>query len=132
MRCFWHFIGQGALDRHKLFCNSPNFSNTIYTPPPPGTPIKFRNVLFEKRMPFLIYADCEALFTPHEEKRGESKFYSHDVPYSIGYKLETDVPVLADEPYQSHPGADWFTGSCAKCWKLRGGAWTTCSTISAW
>ena len=62
-------------------------------------------------MPFVISADCEALCTPHDEKRSESKFYSHHVPCSIGYKLVTDVPVLADEPYQSHTGADvvdWF------------------------
>ena len=62
-------------------------------------------------MPFVIYADCEALATPHDEKRGESKFYSQQVPCSIGDKLVMDVPVLADEPYQSHTDAylvDWF------------------------
>ena len=62
-------------------------------------------------MPFVIFADCEALCTSHDEKRGESKFYSQQLPCSIGYKLVTDVPVLGDEPYQSHTGPDvvqWF------------------------
>ena len=71
------------------------------------------NVLFQHRMPFVLYADCEALCTPHDEKRVDSKFYSHHVPWSIGYKLLTDVPVLGYEAYQSHPGADvvvWFMG----------------------
>ena len=109
--CFGHFMSEDALGRHHLFCNRPKFSNTIYTLPPPGTKIKFMNVRFQQRVPFVIYPDCEALCTPHDEKRGESQFYSHHVPCSIGYKLATDVPVLADEPYQSHTGpdvVDWF------------------------
>ena len=49
--------------------------------------------------------------TPHGEKRGESHFFSHHVPCSIGYKLHTDLPVLEDEPNQGHTGPDvldWF------------------------
>ena len=104
-------MSEDALDRHNRFCNRPNFSNTIFTLPPPGTTIKFMNVRFQQRVPFVIYADCEALCTPHDEKRGKSQFYSHHVPCSIGFKLVTDVPVLSDEPYQSHTGpdvVDWF------------------------
>ena len=110
-RCFGRFIGNDVMERHKMFCNRPNFSNTIYTLSPTGTTIKFMNVRFQRRMPFVIYADCEALSTPHDEKRGESQFYSHHVQCSIGYKLVTDVPVLADGSYQSHTGpdvVDWF------------------------
>ena len=62
-------------------------------------------------MPFVIYADCEALCTPHEETRGESQFCSHHLPCSVGDKLVTDVPVLTDEPSQSHTGrkvVEWF------------------------
>ena len=47
-------------------------------------------------MTFVIYADWEAFCTPHDEMRGKSQFYSHQMPCSIGYKLETDVPVLND------------------------------------
>ena len=81
-------------------------------------------------MPFVIYADCEALCTPHDKKRGVSKFYSHHISCSIGYKLVTDVSVLADEPYQSHTDADvldWFMDKCLTC---RGAAWSTSSTTS--
>ena len=109
--CFRHFKSEDALDRHHLFWNRPNFSNTICMLHPPGTTIKLMNVRFQQRVPFVIYADCEALCTPHDEKRGESQFYSHHVPCSIGYKLVTDVPVLADEPYQWHTCpdvVDWF------------------------
>ena len=68
------------------------------------------NLRFQQRMSFVIYADCEAQCTPHDKKRGASKF-SHQVPSSVGYKLLTDLPVLADEPYQSHTGrgvVDWL------------------------
>ena len=43
-QCFGHFKGQAALERHQLFCNRPNFSNSIYTLPPPDSTIKFNNV----------------------------------------------------------------------------------------
>ena len=97
-KCFGHFMSEEKLDRHHLFCNRRNFSNTIYTLPPPGTTIKFLNVRIQQRMPLVIYADCEALCTPHDEKRGESQFSWHHVPCAIGYKLVTDVSVLADKP----------------------------------
>ena len=108
---FGHLMSEDSLDRHHLFCNRTNISKSIYTLPPPETTIRFRNVRFQQRLPFLIYADCEALCTPQEVKRRESQFYSHHFPCSIGYKLVTDVPLLADKPYQSHRGpdvVDWF------------------------
>ena len=57
------------------------------------------NLRFQQRMPFLNYADCEALFTAHDVIRSESQFYSQILPSSIGEKLETVVRVLVDEPY---------------------------------
>ena len=110
-RCFGHLIGKDALDRQHLFCNRPNLSNTIYSLPPPCTKIKSIKVRFQQREPFVIYADCEALCTSHNEKRGESQLYSHQVPSSIGDEVVTDVPVHADETYLSHTGpdvVDWF------------------------
>ena len=110
-KCFGHLISEDALERQHLFCNLPNFSNTIYTLPPPGSTIKFMNVGFQQRMPLLIKADCEALYTAHDEKQADSQFYSHHVPCAIGSKLVTDVPVLPDEPYHSHTVSDvvdWF------------------------
>ena len=62
-------------------------------------------------MPFVIYPDCEALCTPHDEKRAESQFDSHPVPCAIVFHLVTDVQLLADEPYQSETGPDvvhWY------------------------
>ena len=79
--------------------------------PPPGRNIKFKNLRFQQRMPFLIYADCGQLCTPYNEKRGDSQFNSHHVAFYIENKLVTDVAVFADEPYQSHTGPDvldWF------------------------
>ena len=69
-KCFGHFMSEDALGRHHLFCNRPNFSNTIYTLPPPGTTIKFMNVRFQQRMEFAMYADCDALCKADDEQRG--------------------------------------------------------------
>ena len=87
---------EDALGRQRLFCDRTNFANTVYTLPQPGTTITFINVRFQQRMPFVIYADWEELCTPHDEQRGESQFYSHQVHCAIGNKLLTDVPVLAE------------------------------------
>ena len=111
--CFGHFKGAEALQRHQLFCNRPNFSSTIYTLPPPDTSIEFRNVRYQQRVPFVVYADCEAICAPNKEKHRRSLFYSHHLPCSIGYKLVTEVPQLVDEAYHSYTGPDvvkWFMG----------------------
>ena len=97
-KSFEHFMSEDAVDPHHPFCKPTNFSITIYTLPPARTTIRFRNLRFHQRMPFVINADCEALCTPHEEKRGESQFYSHHLPSALGDKLVTDVSVLSDEP----------------------------------
>ena len=62
-------------------------------------------------MPFLIYADCEALCTTHEVKRRESQLYSHHVPCLIRNKLATAVPGVDAEQYHLPTGPDvldWF------------------------
>ena len=69
------------------------------------------HVRFQQRMPFVIYSDCEALCTAHDEKRGESRFYSHQIACSLDQALVTKVCLLGREPHQSHTRPDvegWF------------------------
>ena len=106
-----HFRSEDVLQRHKLFCNRPNFTSTIFTLPPPDTQIKFKNIRFQQRVPFTIYADCESISAPFNEQKDETLFCTQHIACSIGYKLVTAIPELADEPYQSYTGADvvdWF------------------------
>ena len=122
---FGHFMSEDSLDRQHLFCTRPNISNSIHTLHPPGPTIKVMNVRFQQRILLVIYADSEALFTPHYEKRGESKFYSHQLPCSIADKQVADVPVLADEPYQSHTGPDMVDSFMRQMLDLAGAASTS-------
>ena len=63
LNCFGHFLSELAFDRHQVVINRPNFTNTNNTFAPPGTPIKFMKLRLEKRVPFVILADCEAVCT---------------------------------------------------------------------
>jgi hypothetical protein len=110
-QCFGHFKSEDALTTHQLFCSRPNFITTIYLLPPPDTELRFKNVRYQQRTPFVIYADCECICAPHEKEVKSTRFYTHHVACSIGFKLVTHVPQLAGEPYKVHTGPDvtsWF------------------------
>ena len=62
-------------------------------------------------MPLVLYTESEAKCTTHDVRRGESAMVSNHLSCSIGAKMGTDAPVLADVPSESHTGpdvADWF------------------------
>ena len=54
--CFGHFWTEETLANHQLFCSRPDFTTQLYTLPPPGTQLKYTNVRFQHRMPFVVYA----------------------------------------------------------------------------
>ena len=60
-QCFEHCRTKEALEKHKLYCNRPDWCNQIFILPEPGEKIFFRNTANEQICPFVIYADCEAL-----------------------------------------------------------------------
>ena len=43
-KCFGHYMTEDAVELQHLYCNRPNFSNTILPQPPAGTIIKFMNM----------------------------------------------------------------------------------------
>ena len=110
-RCFGHFVSEHAFQTHQLFCSRPNIVRSVYTLPPPDTKVQFKNIRYQQRVPFVIYADSECLCTPFDKTIKKTHQYSQHVACSMGYKLVSDVPELAQEPYQSHTGPDvidWF------------------------
>ena len=94
-------MSDDVLTRQDLSCKSPKFSNSIKILPPHVSTIRFMNVRFQKRIPFVIYAEGLALCTLQDEKRGDSELYSHQVHCTIGDKLGTGLHVLDDGPYES-------------------------------
>ena len=108
-RCFGRFTVQSALDNHKRFCTAMDACQQIYTMPPEGSKLKFRNVRHQARFPFVIYADFEALTVPCTRTNSDTElancYQQHD-PISVGLKLVSTVPGVLELPYESHMGAD--------------------------
>ena len=110
-QCFGHFVSQDRLTKHQLFCSRADFNPSIFTLPPPGTILKYKNIRYQQRVPFVVYADSESICLPHDVHKKESHFYAHHVVCAIGYKLVSEIPEFSNEPYQSHTGPDvmdWF------------------------
>jgi len=62
MRCLGHFSSQQVLDKHKSICCG-GMCNQVFTMPPEGSVLKFKNVRYQQTCPFVIYADFESLTT---------------------------------------------------------------------
>jgi hypothetical protein len=110
-RCFGHFSSEQAYETHQFFCSQPNFQHSIFTLPAPNTVLKYSNIRYQQRVPFVIYADTECICLPDGHRVKRTKFQTHHAPCAIGFKLVSDVPALSHEPYQSHTGpdvVDWF------------------------
>ena len=108
-RCFGRFTVQSALDNHKMFCTAMDACQQIYTMPPEGSKLKFRNVRHQARFPFVIYADFEALTVPCTRTNSDTELancYQQHEPISVGLKLVSTVPGVLELPYESHMGAD--------------------------
>ena len=110
-RCFGHFSSEAALANHTLLCSRPDFSKSLYTLPPPGSTITFTNIRFQQATPFVIYADSECLIFPIEKQVNGTTFLHTHQPCSIGFKLVSTIPELANEHYECYTGldvVDWF------------------------
>ena len=63
--CLGHKYTKEDLAKHRLFCKRINWCNQIYIlPPPDAAPLKFKNVRYQQKCPFVIYADFEWLTVP--------------------------------------------------------------------
>ena len=59
LRCLNSFKCKQSLDKHKEYCYNNECVKTIM--PEPGTYLKFKNFLHSEKVPFVVYADTEAL-----------------------------------------------------------------------
>ena len=120
-RCLGHFSSEAVLEEHQTLCGREDFSSQIFTLPPPGSLIKFKNTRYQLRLPFVIYADFESL-TPAPENDQENvapaaghgrktfAFQKH-IPCSVGLKLVSELPEVQHLHFEQHSGPDvsiWF------------------------
>jgi hypothetical protein len=71
-RCFCHFALETAFNKHTERCMGIDGFKCIHKLPSEGTVLEFKNVKFEERVPFVIYADFECLTTQIIPPQNES------------------------------------------------------------
>ena len=91
LRCLNSFKCKKSLDDHKEYCYNNECVKTIM--PEPGTFLRFKNFLHSEKVPFVVYADTEALIKeihncdPNPQKRYTKKYQKHE-PVSFSYYIK--------------------------------------------
>ena len=113
-RCLGCFRLPTALEKHQLYCKRGDFCDEIYTMPAAGTKLYFKNIKYQARVPFVVYADFECLTVPTGKTRGDRGHntfnYQEHEPCAVGYKLITPFePVQRDFKCKVGPNCvHWF------------------------
>jgi hypothetical protein len=63
-RCMGHFQSDSAFAMHKLCCRGAEGCIPVYKMPSKPTLVEFKQIRYEQRCPFVIYADFECLTKP--------------------------------------------------------------------
>ena len=91
LNCFNGFTSKEALVKHKKYCYNNECVNTIM--PEPYTYLQFKNFLNSEKVPFVVYADFEALIkemdncNPDPNKSYTKKYQKHE-PISFSYYIK--------------------------------------------
>ena len=91
LNCFNGFTSKEALDKHKEYCYNNECVKTIM--PEPYTYLQFKNFLNSEKVPFVVYADFEALIkgmdncNPDPNKSYTKKYQKHE-PISFRYYIK--------------------------------------------
>ena len=91
LNCFNSFKTEKSLNEHKEYCDSNECVKTIM--PEKGTILKFKDFLHSEKVPFVIYADLEALIKgmdvckPNPESSYTTKYQKHE-PISFSYYIK--------------------------------------------
>ena len=91
LRCLSSFKCKKSLDDHKEYCYNNECVKTIM--PEEGTILRFKNFLHSERVPFIVYADTEALIKeihncdPNPQKSYTKKYQKHE-PVSFSYYIK--------------------------------------------
>ena len=91
LNCLNSFKCKKSLDDHKEYCYNNECVKTIM--PEPGTFLRFKNFLHSEKVPFVVYADTEALIKeihncdPNPNKSYTKKYQKHE-PVSFSYYIK--------------------------------------------
>ena len=91
LNCLNSFKCKKSLDDHKEYCYNNECVKTIM--PEPGTFLKFKNFPHSEKVPFVVYADTEALIKemhncdPNPNKSYTKKYQKHE-PVSFTYYIK--------------------------------------------
>ena len=112
--CLGHFHNENSFNVHKLYCQGIDDSGQIFVLPDPRKKVRFENLSFCAKAPFIIYADFEALVKSTGRTHGERVHTSFDYetqnPCSVGYVVLSVFPDF-QRAYKSYSGEDcvrWF------------------------
>ena len=91
LNCLSSYKCKKSLDEHKEYCYNNECVKTIM--PEPGTYLTFKNFLHSEKVPFVVYADTEALIKelhncdPNPNKIYTEKYQKHE-PVSFSYYIK--------------------------------------------
>lgn len=111
-RCLNYFMKKEYLSSHRVICTELN-DCAIEMPTCENNKIKFDNFKHQLKVPFVIYADIEAILETPSEKFCENdttKAYQQHVAHSIGYYFQC-LHDTSKSYYKSRRGIDcikWF------------------------
>lgn len=110
-RCLNYFHTDQKLQHHLLDCGEHKEAVKIKMPEP-DTHIKFENFKRQERVPYIVYADFEAMLIPLEDSEHASntvKTQRH-VPYSVGFYLHCshDGSQSFYREYRGEKCVEWF------------------------
>ena len=91
LNCLSSYKCKKSLDEHKEYCYNNECVKTIM--PEQGTFLRFKNFLHSEKVPFVVYADTEALIKeihncdPNPQKSYTKKYQKHE-PVSFSYYIK--------------------------------------------
>ena len=109
LRCLNPFWCQEALSRHQEYCGE--YESVKIELPKEGTMLKFKNYLHAEKVPFIIYADTEALIKPIQScepdpKNSYTKKYQKHDPISFSYYIKCFDDNVYEPRLRSYTGVD--------------------------
>ena len=109
LRCLNPFWCQEALSRHQEYCGE--YESVKIELPKKGTMLKFKNYLHAEKVPFIIYADTEALIKPIQSCEPDSqssytKKYQKHEPISFSYYIKCFDDNVYEPRLRSYTGVE--------------------------
>lgn len=132
-RCLNYFYAKEKRNKHSENCIHMNFTKMVL-PTQEEKWIEFKNHKYKLEVPFIIYADSEAILPAVKDddpRNGKDSndddddddeiypkgAYQKHIPHSVGYFLYSKHPELLESCYQSYSGLDcmeWFAKQLKK------------------